>query len=138
MDEVHAGLEECLSDPSCPPLERVRGFFEATSEKYEEEGYLGCLLGGLGQELSGVNVVFQRRIEECLSEIADQVTICLEEAHAQGDLPEETSPREMAELLVNCWEGAALRSRLRRSPEPLSAMLDFYFSSATSTTVRAD
>jgi TetR/AcrR family transcriptional repressor of nem operon len=33
-------------------------------------------------------------------------------------------------LLVNCWEGAALRSRLRRDAKPLKAMLDFYFRSA--------
>ena len=34
-----------------------------------------------------------------------------------------------AELLVNCWEGAALRSRLKRSPAPLTKMLEFYLSS---------
>ena len=32
--------------------------------------------------------------------------------------------------LVDCWEGAALRSRLRRDPAPLTAMLDFHFRSA--------
>jgi TetR/AcrR family transcriptional repressor of nem operon len=37
----------------------------------------------------------------------------------------------MASLLVDCWEGAALRSRLRGSAAPLTAMLDFYFQSAT-------
>jgi TetR/AcrR family transcriptional repressor of nem operon len=31
--------------------------------------------------------------------------------------------------LVDCWEGAALRSRLRRDPGSLDAMLDFYFGS---------
>jgi TetR/AcrR family transcriptional repressor of nem operon len=36
----------------------------------------------------------------------------------------------MAGLLVNCWEGAALRSRLRGNAEPLTEMLDFYFESA--------
>jgi TetR/AcrR family transcriptional repressor of nem operon len=36
----------------------------------------------------------------------------------------------MAELLVNCWEGAALRTRQRRDPAPLREMLDFYFVSA--------
>jgi TetR/AcrR family transcriptional regulator, transcriptional repressor for nem operon len=36
----------------------------------------------------------------------------------------------MASLLVDCWEGAALRSRLRRDPGSLTAMLDFYFGSA--------
>jgi TetR/AcrR family transcriptional repressor of nem operon len=36
----------------------------------------------------------------------------------------------MASLLVDCWEGAALRSRLRGNAEPLTAMLDFYFGAA--------
>jgi TetR/AcrR family transcriptional repressor of nem operon len=33
-------------------------------------------------------------------------------------------------LLVDCWEGAALRSRIRGNPAPLTAMLDFYFRAA--------
>ena len=37
----------------------------------------------------------------------------------------------MADLLTDCWEGAALRSRLLRSPAPLEAMLDFYFRCAS-------
>lgn len=37
-------------------------------------------------------------------------------------------PRHMANLIVNCWEGVALRSRLCRDPAPLDSMLDFYFS----------
>jgi TetR/AcrR family transcriptional regulator, transcriptional repressor for nem operon len=53
MTEVHAGLDQCLGEPGVPPLQRVRSFFEATEQKYRSEGYLGCLLGGLGQELSG-------------------------------------------------------------------------------------
>jgi TetR/AcrR family transcriptional repressor of nem operon len=36
----------------------------------------------------------------------------------------------MASLLVDCWEGAALRSRLRGNPTPLTTMPDFYFESA--------
>jgi TetR/AcrR family transcriptional repressor of nem operon len=31
---------------------------------------------------------------------------------------------------VDCWEGAALRSRLRGTPAPLTTMLDFYFQAA--------
>ncbi len=132
MQEVHAGLEECLKDTSRPPLERVRHFFVSTKEKYRGEGYLGCLLGGLGQELSGVSEVFRAKIDGCLAEISRQVSVCLAEAREQGDLPAEADPHEMADLLVDCWEGAALRSRLRRNPAPLEAMLDFYFRSATS------
>jgi TetR/AcrR family transcriptional repressor of nem operon len=130
MREVHAGLDACLSDTTRPPLARVRGFFEATREKYRGDGYLGCLLGGLGQELSGVSEVFRRKIDWCLTAIADRLAGCLEEARHAGDLPRGADPRQMAQLLVDCWEGAALRTRLRRDPAPLQAMLDFYFRSA--------
>lgn len=129
MGEVHAGLDACLHDASCPPLERVRRFFEGTRDKYGRDGYLGCMLGGLGQELSGVNDVFRRRIDGCLSAIAGRIATCIEEARDRGELPAASDPRQMADLLVDCWEGAALRSRLLRDPGPLEAMLGFYFRS---------
>ena len=127
MQEVHRGLDQCLADPTRSPVQRVRHFFEMSEEKYRTEGYLGCLLGGLGQELSGVSQAFRRKVEECFDQIARRIAACLSEAIEQGDLPQETDPAKMAELLVNCWEGAALRSRLRRDPAPLREMLNFYF-----------
>ena len=129
MQEVHGGLDQCLADETRSPLQRVRHFFEMSEEKYRTEGYLGCLLGGLGQELSGVSQAFRRKVEECFDQIARRIAACLREAIDQGDLPQETDPAKMAELLVNCWEGAALRSRLRRDPAPLREMLNFYFRS---------
>lgn len=91
---------------------------------------MGCLLGGLGQELSGVNEVFRRKIDTCFSTLAERLALCLEEARQRGDIPAESDVRQMANVLVDCWEGAALRSRLRREAAPLNAMLDFYFRSA--------
>ena len=112
-----------------PPLARIRLFFETTREKYREEGYLGCLMGGLGQELSGVSEVFARKIDWCLSSISERMAKCLTEAQERGDIPATRNVQEMADLLVDCWEGAALRSRLRRNPSSLNAMLDFYIGS---------
>jgi len=130
MVEVHQGLTACLCDEAHPPLARVRFFFEGTREKYRSEGYLGCLLGGLGQELSGVSEVFRRKIDWCFSEIARRIADCLTQALERGELAAGLDPRHMANLLVDCWEGAALRTRLLRDPAPMQAMLDFYFRSA--------
>ena len=132
MQAVHAGLDACLGDTGRPPLERVRRFFELTQQSYRSEGYMGCLLGGLGQELSGVNDVFRHKIEGCFSEIARRIAVCLGEARKRGDIPANSNTRRMASLLVDCWEGAALRSRLQGNAAPLTAMLDFYFRSAVS------
>jgi TetR/AcrR family transcriptional repressor of nem operon len=130
MRSVHAALDACLGDKGRPPLERVRRFFELTQESYRNEGYLGCLLGGLGQELSGVSKVFRQKIEGCFSEMARRIGLCLEQARTRGDLPADSDTRRMASLLIDCWEGAALRSRIRGDAKPLAAMLDFYFQSA--------
>lgn len=130
MKHVHATLDACLGDQTVPPLVRVRRFFEQTQKSYRRDGYLGCLLGGLGQELSGVSEVFRRKVEQCFSEIARRIAVCLEQARKAGELPADSDPRSLAGLLVDCWEGAALRSRLKGSPAPLGAMLDFYFRAA--------
>lgn len=131
MKDAHAALDQFLGDERVPPLDRVRNFFEATEEKYRGEGYLGCLLGGLGQELSGVSLAFRRKVEQCFNEIAGKIAGCIELAIRRGDLAKGTNARAMADLLVNCWEGAALRTRLRRDPAPLREMLDFYFRAAS-------
>ena len=130
MEDVHGALDACLGKTKHPPLKRVRSFFETVQQKYKGEGYLGCLLGGLGQELSGVSEVFRAKVEECFTAIAERLAVCLEEARVQGALAADTDPKAMGHLLVNCWEGAALRCRLARDPAPLRAMLDFYFRAA--------
>jgi TetR/AcrR family transcriptional regulator, transcriptional repressor for nem operon len=132
MGEVHGGLDACLGDTTLSPLKRVRRFFEMSEEKYRSEGYLGCLLGGLGQELSGVSEAFRAKVEECFAAIGSRIAACLDLAVDRGELPKKTDTKQLARLLVNCWEGAALRSRLLRDPAPLREMLDFYFRAAKS------
>ncbi len=132
MRHVHAGLDACLGDVARSPLVRVRLFFETTQQKYQEDGYLGCLMGGLGQELAATDDRFREKIEACLSTIASRVALCLEEARLDGAVDPRCDTRWLANVLVDCWEGAALRSRLRGNPSSLTAMLDFYFQSVTS------
>ena len=129
VTEVHGVLDACLADTRNPPLARVRNFFEIVMQKYRDEGYLGCLMGGLGQELSGTSDVFRQKIEWCFNSISGRIASCFEEARTRGDIPQACDPGQMADLLVDCWEGAALRSRLRKSPLSLTSMLDFYIQS---------
>lgn len=131
MANVHALLDATLSDRRRPPLARVRNFFEGVRAAYAEEGYLGCFLGALGQELSGASEVFRRKIEGCITAIGARLAVCLEEARARGDLPAATNTAQMADVLVDAWEGAALRTRLVRTGRPLDAILDFHFAAVS-------
>jgi TetR/AcrR family transcriptional regulator, transcriptional repressor for nem operon len=129
INDVHSVLDGCVEDSERQPLDRIRHFFELVQQGYRQDGYMGCLMGGLGQELSGVSEVFRLKIEWCFSSIAERLAICLEDARQHGDIPNECNVRQMADLLVDCWEGAALRSRLRRNPGSLDTMLNFYLGS---------
>ena len=129
IGEVHQVLDMCLGDETLAPLLRIRRFFELVSEKYRGDGYMGCLMGGLGQELSGTSDTFRRKIEWCFSSIGERMAKCLAEAKTRGDIPKSVDAERMGHLLVDCWEGAALRSRLRRDPQSLMEMLDFYMGS---------
>lgn len=130
IDLYQSGVRELLgatlTNRSRPPLVRVRDFFDGVKRSYDDEGYLGCFLGALGQELSGASELFRVKIEGCLGQISSSLAVCLEEARGMGDLPVHVDASAMAELLVNAWEGAALRSRLTKTPRPLDAVLDFY------------
>lgn len=131
MQNVHAALDAAFVDDGREPLDQIRQFFEMVSDGYKGEGYLGCLLGGLGQELSGISPTFRKKVEACFTSIARRFEKALERAEARGQLNKGVDPHDLADLLVNCWEGAALRSRLRRNASPLSQMLDFYFNAVT-------
>jgi TetR/AcrR family transcriptional repressor of nem operon len=131
MESVHAALDAAFGDDGREPLDQIRQFFEMVSDGYKGEGYLGCLLGGLGQELSGISPTFRKKVEACFTIIARHFEKALQRAEARGQLREGVDPHEFADLLVNCWEGAALRSRLRRNASPLGQMLDFCVSAVT-------
>ena len=127
QENVHAMLRATLTNPTRAPLNRIRDFFNGVRAAYAAEGYLGCFLGALGQELAGASDVFRRKIDGCLAQISGSIRICLDEARTKGDISATTDTTGMADLLVNAWEGAALRSRLARNARPLEAVLDFYF-----------
>jgi TetR/AcrR family transcriptional regulator, transcriptional repressor for nem operon len=128
--EVHVLLDQTLGDTDRPPLERIRAFFERMVAMYASQGYLGSLLGLLGQELAAVSTSFRRRIEAAFDGVGRRLAEVIDEARRRGDLPSENDPAQTAALMIDCWEGAAMRSRLTRSAAPLEAALDAAFRGA--------
>lgn len=126
MTGVHGALGAAFDDEACEPLERIRRFFRLVMAGYKGDGYLGCLLGGFGQELSGTSPAFRKKVEHCFGVIARRIEGALLVAKSRGQVRDDVEPAQLADLLVNCWEGAALRSRMRRSVDPLEQMLEFY------------
>ncbi len=121
-------LESLLGDESQLPLDRVRAFFAAVFEEFESKGCRhGCLLGNLGQELAEAHHRIRVAIESHLQRWVDAIARCLDEALADGSLPPGTDTRELAGLMIDGFQGAALRMKLEQRPAALKRYLDHFF-----------
>ena len=127
-ESAYLSLEARLSDENIPPIKRVKKFFQDIFANYKDKGCKeGCLLGNLGQELSEVNETFRNIVADNLDRWAKLIAQCLREAQQRGELSEDIKPREAANLLIDGFEGAALRMKLVRNDAPLKAFIRLYF-----------
>jgi TetR/AcrR family transcriptional regulator, transcriptional repressor for nem operon len=123
-----ADLDRILKDRSVPPLERMRCLMEATAKRLEpQQCRNGCLVGNFCQELADQNEAFRERLDEILRGWGGCYAACLKEAQAAGDLSADLDPNELADFLLNSWQGAVLRAKTSRSTAPLQTFLNLIF-----------
>lgn len=128
VDDFTGYLAQHLDNGDHPPLARLRNFFEATVGRYDTEGCCGgCMVGNIGQELSDQNEAFRERIADSYQGLQKQFAACLTEARTRGELPAATDPGDMADFLLDSWEGAILRMKVTKSTEPLHRFIRYTF-----------
>ena len=127
-DAMYRTLDGRLNDDGYPQVERLRLFFSGVFEGWKRRNYRdGCLLGILGQELADVNEGFREAISNTLDLWGRRIAVCLADAQQRGELAAGIDPVAMAGLLLDGYEGAALRMRLERNERPLTAFISHYF-----------
>ncbi|HEX2621314.1 MAG TPA: TetR family transcriptional regulator C-terminal domain-containing protein, partial [Phototrophicaceae bacterium] len=121
-------VNQFLSDTTRPPLERLKAYFEANIIYLGRFNFsCGCLLGDLGQEMSGQNENFRVRVNQALVSWTEDVEVCLREAQAAGQLAPDADVRLLAEFCLNSWQGAILRMKAEKSPQPLETFIQVVF-----------
>jgi len=121
-------LDRVLSDESQSPIERLRSFtLEAREGMHKYQYRRGCLVGNLGQELSGLDDEFRTRLESVLLSWQMRTAQCLVEAQDAGEISKESDAAELAEFFWIGWEGAILRAKLSRSSAPMELFANMFF-----------
>ncbi|MES9882107.1 MAG: TetR/AcrR family transcriptional regulator, partial [Sedimenticola sp.] len=126
-------LDHFLKDETRPPLARIQAFVadaEAGMSRYQFKR--GCLVGNLGQEMGSLPELFREQLKAVFTAWQGRVESCLEAAKEAGELTPGADCRKLAEVFWIGWEGAVLRAKLERGPEPLRAFADFYFTAVSS------
>ncbi len=103
-----------------PYLERLRRLFEIWTRQAEQGAFRrGCLAGTLCQEMAAKNARFQSRLSQIFAESQSAFESCLRAAQEAGELSRSEDPDELAEFIINGWQGAMLRMKASKTSKPL-------------------
>ncbi len=101
----------------------------AETEKQNFKG--GCLLGNLMGEIGDTSEICQKALQSAVTRYRNIMRSALAQAQHQGTVRSDLTAEEMADLLLNTWQGALLRMKIEQSSEPLKQccrnLLEGYF-----------
>ena len=122
--------EGILLNPNQAPLDRIRDFVAQAIVGMEKFGFKrGCLVGNLGQELASMDNHIGSILDEIMMSWEETLRKCLQEAVANGDLLAGTDVKRLAQFFFTGWQGAVLRSKLKKSGEPLTLFVNVFLDS---------
>jgi TetR/AcrR family transcriptional repressor of nem operon len=100
--------------------ERIKRFFHALADEHEAGDFLlGCLVGNLSLELGGSSEPVRAELVRILSRWDEALTACVRSGQdGSGDIRADLDAEDVASLLIESWEGAALRGKVTRSRTP--------------------
>ncbi len=108
-----------LKNTSMSPKERVKAFFMGNIQMMEGFHYqMGCLVGNFSEEMGDLNDRIAATADEILVAVVGDIAHCLSEESTSA-----TDSQQMAEFLVNSFQGAMLRMKSSRNRRPLDVFV---------------
>jgi TetR/AcrR family transcriptional regulator, transcriptional repressor for nem operon len=125
-------LDNHLQNPKLDGLTALKTYFDeliVELEKAEFNG--GCLLGNLMGEIGDTSDLCQQSLRLAVHQYRDLLATGLKKAQLEGTIRLDKSADDMADLLVNTWQGALLRMKIEQSADAIKQcchdLLDDYF-----------
>jgi TetR/AcrR family transcriptional repressor of nem operon len=119
---------EMLTDPSVPPLDRIRAHFAHLQADLAAHDYArGCMFGNFAAEVAGTNERLRGVVDFAFDRWATLLAGAIDEARTAGEVSTDLDPAATAQLLIDAWEGAALRAKATGNSTPLDNVLALAF-----------
>jgi TetR/AcrR family transcriptional repressor of nem operon len=125
-------LDDHLQKPEIDALTALKNYFNELIIELEKAQYKGgCLLGNLIGEIGDTSPLCQKSLQLAVHTYRNLLATGLRKAQTEGTVRTNKSADDMADLLVNTWQGALLRMKIEQSTVPLKQcchdLLDDYF-----------
>lgn len=121
-------LDKHFNNTGLSPLTRLRQYFQSGRDDMMGNACRkGCLFGNLGQEMADQEETFRLRLAEIFMQWCQHIAHCLQEAQEGGELSSHFDPERLAEFCLCSWEGAVLRAKVTKSPQPMDTFISYLF-----------
>ncbi|GID32550.1 TetR/AcrR family transcriptional regulator [Paractinoplanes brasiliensis] len=110
-----------LTDPAAgPAVERLRRHFEAlVATGLSKAAQRGCMIANLAGEVPAHSPAVAAAVAEHLEKWTAALTSALDEAKQAGDLKTDLPSPDLAEFIVNAWQGGAVHAKATGSLKPV-------------------
>ncbi|MEO7560630.1 MAG: TetR family transcriptional regulator C-terminal domain-containing protein [Nitrosospira sp.] len=120
IDPFITQLDAYLQQSDADALGAIQRYFDELIAELEKNGYKGgCLLGNLMGEIGDTSDVCQKSLQTAVTRYRNLLQSGLAKAQLQGTVRSDKSAEEMADLLLNTWQGALLRMKIEKSAAPV-------------------
>jgi len=109
-----------LGDTTLRPAARLRRYLDVITLKLDEADWSrGCMIGNFSLETSPQSELLRTRLAAIFAEWRQPFAATIAEGQQAGEISSAFTPDELADFLLSSWQGAMLRMKVDRSPEPL-------------------
>jgi TetR/AcrR family transcriptional repressor of nem operon len=119
VEQVAARMDAAFEEVDVDALATLRVFFAKELSLHQVAGLRGCLLGNLGAELGCSQELCRQALANGLQGMKDRFTRVLSRGQEQGRVRTDITAGDLADFLVDGYEGAQLRMQVEGSIEPL-------------------
>lgn len=113
-------VAEALDDGSLTPRDRLRRYLDLVTDRLAADAFTrGCLIGDFSLEVVQASEDLRAQLQAIYREWLPPFADCIAQAQRLGQISCAFPPDDLAEFLIASWEGAILRMKVERSPEPL-------------------
>ncbi|RWM09662.1 MAG: TetR family transcriptional regulator [Mesorhizobium sp.] len=121
-------VEEALAHDGTPPAGRLRRYLDVITSKLEAHDWArGCMIGNLSLETAVHSEPLRLRLVDIFERWRKPFAECIAEGQAAGDITKAFDAEDLADFLLSSWQGAMLRMKVERSPEPLERFKKIIF-----------
>ena len=124
---VEAASQYCdvLEDTSLPPKARMRQYFDLLIGANTASDYnCGCMMGNFSTELSNQIPAMREALRRCFDAWAACLAVVIAEAQRDGSVRTTRPALELADFIIDAWQGAVLHAKAAQSRAPLDRYAD--------------